>query len=258
MQTVRIVKTVEETPSIRSLFFDLDINPVPGQFVMVWIPGCDEKPMAVSHDGELKGITVFKRGDATSELLEKKEGDWIGIRGPYGRGFEVNGSKLVLVGGGIGMAPLAPLAELALSQGRGVTAVVGARTGGELLFVDRLQRAGAEVIVTTKDGSSGIKGLVTAGLESALEGKRFDQCFTCGPEAMMVEVLGMAKENGIPAQASLERYFKCGIGVCGSCAIDESGARVCVEGPVFTDRELEAASEFGKYKRDSTGKRVSG
>lgn len=256
MRTVQIVKVAEETPNIRSFFFDLDINPVPGQFVMAWIPDCDEKPMAVSHNSKLKAITVLKRGEATSKLFEKKAGDWIGIRGPFGKGFDITGKRLVVVGGSIGMAPLAPLTELALSRGKKVTAVIGARTKSGLLFVDRLKKAGAEVIVTTDDGSEGIHGVITMGLESALESKTFDQCFTCGPEGMMSEVLKMAREQGIPAQASLERYFKCGIGVCGSCVIDDSGARVCVEGPVFTDKELENSPEFGSYKRDPSGKRI--
>ena len=256
MQTVQIAKILEETPSVRSFFFKLDIAPVPGQFVMAWIPGCDEKPMAISHYGGLKAITVLKRGEATSRLFEKKKGDWIGIRGPFGRGFEVTGKKLVVVGGSIGISPLAPLTELALSEGKEVTAVIGGRTKSDILFADRLERAGAEVMVTTDDGSAGMRGLVTKGLESALQDKSFDQCFTCGPEKMMVEVLKIAKAHAIPAQASLERYFKCGIGVCGSCAIDDTGVCVCAEGPVFTDRELENSPEFGRYKRDETGRRV--
>ena len=102
---VTITKIVEETPSIRTFVFDREIAARPGQFVMVWVPGVDEVPMALSSPSS---ITVQKVGDATAALFAMHEGDRIGIRGPYGNGFAVSGRTLV-VGGGVGASPLLPL-----------------------------------------------------------------------------------------------------------------------------------------------------
>src|SRR3989304_8888461 len=107
-----ITKVVEETATVRTFFFDTSFEPEPGQFVMVWIRGVDEIPMALSYDN---AITVMKVGPATSALFELGEGDSIGIRGPFGNGFRIKGDNILLIAGGVGAAPLSPLAEKANS-----------------------------------------------------------------------------------------------------------------------------------------------
>jgi len=247
----KIVEVIEEAPDIKTFIFDFKGKAIPGQFVMVWLPDIDEKPMSLSYVKKF-GITVKRVGEFTEKLHELEEGDSIGFRGPYGRGFKIEGGKLLFVAGGIGIAPIAPLVEEATREGREATVVIGARTKNELIFIERMKATGAEVILATDDGSTGIKGTVIDAL--MLRKENFDQCFACGPEKMLIKVLEYAKARKISTQLSLERYFKCGIGICGSCALDDKGLLVCRDGPVFYDYELDG--EFGKYKRDASGRRI--
>jgi dihydroorotate dehydrogenase electron transfer subunit len=255
MEITRIKNIVEEAQGIRTFITDMEVDAIPGQFVMVWIPGVGEKPMSASYATGNLGITALAVGPFTNRLCEMKVGDLLGIRGPYGRGFRLEGEKLLIVGGGVGMPPLAALADKALKEGKDVTAIVGAKTKSGLLFVERLKNAGARVLTSTEDGTDGTKGFVTDVVEELLKDESFDHCYTCGPELMMYKVMQQANEKDVPTQLSIERYFKCGIGVCSHCTIDDSGQRVCMEGPVFTDKDLKN-TEFGKYARDATGKRV--
>jgi dihydroorotate dehydrogenase electron transfer subunit len=255
MEITKIKKVVEESEGIKTFILEKEVHAIPGQFVMVWIPGVGEKPFSLSQTQGDLGFTALMRGSFTKKLNGMKEGELLGIRGPYGRGFKIEGDKLLLVGGGVGMPPLLALADKALQDKKEVTVVVGAQTKTALLFEDRLKEAGARVLTCTDDGSCGTRGLTVDVLEELLGSEAFDACYTCGPEIMMHRVMEMMQESKIPTQLSAERYFKCGIGVCGHCTIDYTGARVCMEGPVFTDIELESG-EFGKYARDATGKRV--
>jgi dihydroorotate dehydrogenase electron transfer subunit len=252
-----INRIVVETPTVRSFYVNCpEIASVvrPGQFVMVWVIGVDEIPISVSEAGGdgLLGLTIAKVGDATSRLHEQSEGDLIGIKGPYGNGFDLSGNSVMMVGGGYGVAPLAFGAEVASSENKKVTMVMGAETAGELLFLERLRKMNVDLMVSTEDGSAGTKGLVTDVLERALMERGYDSCLCCGPEKMMVEVVRIASGKGIKVQASLERMMKCGIGLCGQCCLDPLGFRVCTEGPVFYPHQLEGG-EFGKYARDAAG-----
>jgi dihydroorotate dehydrogenase electron transfer subunit len=176
------------------------------------------------------------------------------MRGPYGRGFTLQGKKLLFVAGGAGMAPLAPLIELAASKGHSVDLVIGAKTKQRLLFESRAAAAGARVHVSTDDGSIGFKGLSTELAQIVVSKQTFDTIYSCGPERMLAKVLNIATERGIPMQASLERIMKCGIGVCDSCAID--GKHVCRDGPVFNEGQLRDFEEFGKSKLDASGRKI--
>lgn len=256
LRTVPIKKIVSETRNIKTFRLDMELKALPGQFLMLWVPGFDEKPLSISYPGKDVGVTVLKKGATTARLHEMKEGDLLGVRGPYGRAFKITGKKLIAVGGGVGIAPLAPLAERALEKGKEFTVISGARTEKDLLFMDRIEKAGAELILTTDDGTCGRKCYTPQALEDELKKGGYDECFTCGPEIMMVKVLEVAKKYKIPAQASMERYFKCGIGICGACVMDDGGLRVCKEGPNFRDVEIEKFKDFGKYTRDPSGKKI--
>lgn len=255
MEITKIKEIAEEAEGIKTFRTELEVDAIPGQFVMVWIPGVEEKPMSLSYVTGNLGITVLARGPFTDRLHEMGAGELLGIRGPYGRGFKIEGDKLLVVGGGVGMPPLAALAEKALQAEKDVTVTIGAQTKSALLFVDRLKNAGAKVLTCTDDGTCGNKGYPTDILEGLLKKETFDQCYTCGPEIMMHKVMQMTKELKIPTQLSIERYIKCGIGICSHCVIDDAGLIVCKEGPVFTDKDLEN-TEFGKYARDASGKRI--
>ncbi|MDD5511591.1 MAG: dihydroorotate dehydrogenase electron transfer subunit, partial [Dehalococcoidales bacterium] len=232
--------------------FNYDRETKPGQFYMVWIPGIDEIPMSVSYIGKLKGITVRAVGGATKSLTSLKVGDKIGIRGPYGNGYKTPKGKILFVCGGTGAASLAPLVEN-VGKKR-ATVVIGAKTKDEVLLKKRLEKS-AKVIISTDDGSCGIKGFATCAVEELLSKEKFDQIITCGPEIMMVKIFQLAEAHKIPIQASLERYMKCGIGICGQCCMD--GYTVCKDGPIFTGKQLLQIKDFGKPHRDASGKRMA-
>jgi dihydroorotate dehydrogenase electron transfer subunit len=242
---VRIKKIVEENKNVRTLFFDSEVQANPGQFVMVWIPGVDEKPFSLSHIGENPGITVERKGKFTKRLFGMKEGESLGIRGPYGKGFLSKGNAC-FVAGGCGIASLAPLIE----QTKNPFVILGAKSKDCLIFEKRFRNSK----VTTDDGSFGFHGFATDFFEKTLKEKRFDVVYTCGPEVMMKKTFDLCEAHGIPCQASLERFMKCGMGVCGSCEIN--GFRVCKDGPVFHSKDLRKMKEFGKFARLKSGKKV--
>ena len=249
---VKITKIIRETPSTRTFVFDRSFDEaIAGQFVMVWIRGVDEIPMTLSSKNS---ITVQKVGDATEKLFTLEEGAELGIRGPFGKGFTLPGKdeKILLIAGGVGAAPLAPLAEYAASTGVCMSTILGARNADELLFVDRFVSCG-EMHLTTDDGSAHRCGFVTDILAET-DIPAYDRIYTCGPEMMMKAIFGMLKkENALEkTEFSLHRYLKCGIGVCGACCMDKKGLRVCKDGPVFNGMEL-IDSEFGNYMRGPSG-----
>ena len=244
---VTITETLQETPSVMTFRFDREFPSEAGQFVMVWVPGVDEVPMALSSPNS---ITVQKVGDATAALFALGPGARIGIRGPYGNGFPATGKNLA-VAGGIGAAPLLPMAM----AGRVTTFLLGARNAEELPFRAVLQEC-TDLRVATDDGSAGHHGFVPA-LFDGLNLDLYDQICVCGPELMMKAVLDQLAALKMLDRTyfSLHRYMKCGVGVCGSCCIDPEGVCVCREGPVFSGERL-VQSEFGIYTRDASGQRV--
>ncbi len=251
---LKISEQRSETPSTKTVRFEESMVAVAGQFIMVWVPGVDEYPMSISYHGDRYGFTYQIIGEGTAALGKKSPGETLGIRGPYGKGFAIHGKKLLLVGGGTGMAPLGPFVEDAIEHGAKVTVVCGARTKAELLFEDRSRDAGAEVFVSTDDGSKGRKGFASDLARSILEKDRFACVYTCGPEPMVETIVSLAREHSIPVQASLERLMKCGIGICDSCAID--GRHVCRDGPVFNEKELAEFRDLGSARRDACGRRI--
>ncbi len=251
---VPVVQRVEETPSTVTLRFEDPSRAQPGQFVMVWVPGDDELPMSLSYVGPRKGVTVKAMGETSRRILAIPEGSRIGIRGPYGTSFDTSPRRILLVGGGSGTAVLAPAAEAALARGAKVTAALGATTGRELLFGDRLRSAGATVVVATDDGSVGERGYVTAVADRLLRTERFDVAWTCGPEVMMQKVASAADLAGVPVVFSVERHMKCALGMCDACALGPY--HVCVDGPVFPAERITVLPEFGHRKRDPSGRLV--
>lgn len=257
MYPARVEKVVRETPEVVSIYLSspLPREPLPGQFVMVWLPGEEEVPMSVSGwYGKRLRISVARVGETTSKLQRVKRGEYLGVKGPLGRGFELEKGPYLLVGGGTGMAPLIFACERLRKEEEEVKVLVGAKTSSELLFVEEARRRGAEVEVTTEDGSEGKKGLVTELLEREVS-KRAWKVLACGPEEMLVKIVRECVRKGRKVQVSLERYMRCGIGVCGSCVLDPVGWRVCTEGPVFDGRKL-LNTDFGKFIRDPTGRRL--
>lgn len=257
---VRIRGVREENPTVKTFVFqDKHCSEAkPGQFVMVWIPGVDEVPMSLSSinsDG-LSSITVAEVGEATQVLHQRKVGDILGIRGPYGNSFALASGQVMIVGGGTGLTPLVPLVDSLLKLPAKISFLIGAKTRDELFFLEKIKKAVSKVNVTTEDGSYGLKGLVTDLAEKILEKEEFDMIYACGPEKMMLKMFLLAEQYHMPFQASLERYIRCGIGICGSCCIGEY--RICKDGPVFSGRQLrKVKNEFGLFKREADGSKVS-
>lgn len=226
-------------------------NATPGQFVMVYI---DE------HDDPLLGrafsIHRLREGDrgpefailfdivgrGTDWLSRRDPGDAVRIVGPLGRGFEprTRVQRMLLVGGGIGVAPLIWLADQLIEDGREVTLLLGGRTEAQIFPAAQLPPA-VELVAATEDGSLGTKGLVTQPFEQLLPW--CDQVFACGPNPMFEALHNVARDSGLrkPIQALLEGPMACGMGICYSCAVfpRRGGVRlVCTDGPMFDLRDL--------------------
>ena len=254
-KVVKIKETIIETPTVKTFVFPWDITDDihPGQFVMVWDLDT-EKPMTISiidRENNLMGITVRKAGPFTNNMYDNIDvGDMIGIRGPYGHGFDLHHyNKILAVGGGSGIASLAPL----LSFYDNVELVSAASTKDELVFVYRFKDIDVKVYECTDDGTKGFKGFSTELAENLLKDGDYDIIVGCGPEIMSYKLYELSKKYDVDCQLSLDRYMKCGLGICGQCCMDDGGVRVCVEGPVFDKNLLSQLTEFGKYRRDASG-----
>ena len=228
----------------------------PGQFVSLWIPSFDEKPFSVADDtGSEIHLIVCRVGEFTKELFSLQEGTLVGLRGPFGKAFSILKNKnIVLLGGGFGTAPLYFLGKALQKKGCKVNFLVGARNSKNLLLEAEAKKAGFNVFLATDDGSKGFKGTSVDLLQEILTQQKIDAIQTCGPEKMMKNVALLAKKKNIFCELSLERYIKCGFGVCGQCVC--SGERMCLEGPVVSAEWALKQKEFGLYKRDAQGEKV--
>jgi len=263
LRIVEIRETIRESPTVKTFTFNdrACLKAKPGQFVMLWIPGVDEIPMSLSTIGRngVSSVTVAEVGEATKALHQRKPGDMLGIRGPFGNGFTSVSGNVMIVGGGTGLAPLLPLTESLVSLDTRITFLLGAKTKEELLFLERIKRVmpgvHGKVVATTEDGSYGLKGLVTEPAEEMLAKEKFDMIYTCGREQMMYKVFLLAERYHVPLQACLERIMRCGIGLCGSCVIGEF--TVCKDGPVLSRQQLsKVRDEFGRLRRGFSGRKI--
>ncbi|GAB4375151.1 MAG: hypothetical protein Kow009_10550 [Spirochaetales bacterium] len=232
-------------------------RPVPGQFFMLTDYEGGEKPISVSEVEEepngrlLVGFTIKAAGPFTRRFQEKVAGDMVSFRGPYGNPFSIRSGRLLLVGGGCGTAPLHFLARTLVQAGAEVTVVNGARTAGELLFSDRFTSLPVRSIevLEDRDGKTAVDAV-----GELLKHERFDFVYAAGPEMMLYNLRPLL--GRVDYEFLMERYMKCGVGICGSCTCDPSGIRLCVEGPVLPRVLVEGLTDFGVYKRDAAGKKI--
>jgi len=252
---VAIKKIVQETPSMKTFYLEHSMDAKPGQFAMVWIPGLDEKPFTLTVVGKECAVTVQEKGKFTKALFVLKEGEKVGIRGPYGNGFSIEGvKKACIIAGGCGAAPILLLAEQLHAKGIETKVVNGAKTGTECLFRERLSKASSNLYITTDDGSLGEKGFATTVLEKLLGEGKYDMVFGCGPEIMLVKAFEICKKHKVNCQLNLERYMRCGFGVCGACALGKF--LVCKDGPVFSSKQLREMPDLGKVALLKSGREV--
>lgn len=260
-KTVRITEIIEETRAVKTFVLDAGIPAAePGQFVMLWLPNVDEKPISIASPSPLT-LTVARVGPFSMTLHECGVGDLIGWRGPFGRPYHLYSEKpAILVGGGYGGAPLHYLASHALDSGllpEQIIVALGARRRDYLIYVDRFRALGLPPIIATDDGSVGYKGYVTDAVVKHLESQSFATSpviYGCGPEAMLAALYRIARERNLDAQLCVERYMKCGFGICGQCAMDS--LLVCIDGPVLTLDQLDGVQDFGHFHRSTTGRRM--
>jgi dihydroorotate dehydrogenase electron transfer subunit len=270
-RTYRIKAIKQETEMVRTYTFDGSLGAKPGQFVMVWLPGVDEVPMSVAYDdGANTHITFFAVGDMTNELARCQVGDLVGLRGPFGTHYDWEpGQHIILVAGGYGAAPMYFVAKEAVEHGCTLEVIVGARSAEHLLYVKELEALPHTAVhIATNDGSAGYKGFNVDILDKLLascprdshDAKHdkcdpVDQVFACGPEIMLLKTSQITAAHGVPSQLSLERYMKCGFGLCGNCTVDPLGIRICIDGPVVKNPTCLQITEFGQYHRDDLGRK---
>ena len=248
---LRVEEKQVESQNFATLFFDYALPFSPGQFIMVWIPGIDEKPYTISYHSEKKfAITIEAKGIFSQKAITLDQGDLVGIRGPFGNGFDMKAEgPVAVVAGGCGMAPLATLVE---KLPENTCFIHGARSKEYILYPERF---GIERLFCTDDGSFGHKGFVTDLLEKEIaSGSHFDRVYTCGPEIMMYHVFKICEKYHIPCQVSLERYMRCGFGVCGACVCGNQV--VCKDGPVFGSDALRGMKDFNTKALLKSGKGV--
>src|SRR3989338_2332684 len=250
----------EEARDIRTFVFSVSNENCfaykPGQFMMFSVFGYGEAAFAFSsfpaRDGKIE-VTVAKVGKLTTQLFSMKPGDKLGIRGPFGNGFDINALKnrdSIIVAGGMGMGALKPLVEALIlerkSFGR-IDILFGARTPQDMPFKDDINLwsekndVNIETTVDFPDENwKGKKGVVGLLLDNFKINPLGTTAFVCGPNAMLSSVFSSLLKNGLDKRdiiTSLERQMKCGIGFCGHCRIDDK--YVCTDGPVFRYDEIE-------------------
>lgn len=226
----RIQEKVQENRTTVSLVLDAEMEAVPGQFAMVWLPGMDEKPFSIAGARPLT-FAISRVGPFSETLHALSAGATIWVRGPFGRGYSLTRARTLLVGGGYGAAPLCFLAAALRERGAHVEAALGARTAADLLYGMRFAAQGVPVHAATEDGSGGARGRVTDIVTPLLDAGRFERVCACGPEGMLESLAALCARAGVPAELSYEAYMRCGIGLCGSC--EHGGRLVCMDGPVL-------------------------
>lgn len=221
----------------------------PGQFVEIRISGAENvmlrRPISIhnfNEDSKVMELLVRKAGNGTKCLSRCQAGDKIDIVYPLGNGFDVAaaGERPLLVGGGVGVAPLLMLAAELRKAGAKPVFLFGARTSSAILRREKFKEYG-QIDVATEDGSEGVKGFVTDHPDLSAEGlKNFTSIYQCGPTPMMKAVAQKAKAAGVECYASLENMMACGFGVCLCCVTDtvNGNKRVCADGPVFNVNDL--------------------
>ncbi|NTU60273.1 MAG: dihydroorotate dehydrogenase electron transfer subunit [Deltaproteobacteria bacterium] len=221
----------------------------PGQFVMLKVSdGIDpllRRPFSlhrVAKDAQGDFELLFRAVGAGTRLLARTHvGDRVDVLAPLGRGFRLDAGRPVLVGGGVGVAPLLFLAETFLDRGARPKLLVGGRRDRDVLCHDDFECLAIPFSVATEDGSAGEAGLVTRLLDLELREPHGVTVYACGPTPMLAAVARACAERGVPCQVSLEAHMACGVGACLGCVVPaEAGGylRVCKEGPVFDAADL--------------------
>ena len=234
-----IIENKPLTSSVYQMTLRGDVSAItaPGQFVNILLDGLYlRRPISVCDLGENTLTIVYKAvGKGTRQMAQMQSGT-LDILTGLGNGYDltVSGDKPVLLGGGVGVPPMFLLAKKLLAQGKQVRVILGFNTADEIFYEEEFKKIGAEVTVTTVDGSYGTKGFVT----DALAELDYTYFYTCGPEPMLKAVYRASKTSG---QMSFEKRMGCGFGACMGCScktITGGYKRICKEGPVMRKEEI--------------------
>ncbi|MBE6911242.1 MAG: dihydroorotate dehydrogenase electron transfer subunit [Ruminococcaceae bacterium] len=239
-QSIFTIKS--NTPLNRSVYKmvlsgDTSAITAPGQFVNIALSGKFlRRPISVCDvtDGEL--TIIYKAvGEGTEQMSKMQEGEELDILTGLGNGYDLTlvGDSPLLIGGGVGVPPMYLLAKKLIAEGKKVTVILGFNTKNEIFYEEEFKKLGAEVLVTTVDGSYGIQGFVT----DAMKGLSYTHICTCGPEPMLKAVY---KSSETSAQFSFEERMGCGFGACMGCSCKTITGykRICKEGPVMKKEEI--------------------
>ncbi|MGI6712300.1 MAG: dihydroorotate dehydrogenase electron transfer subunit [Bacillota bacterium] len=222
----------------------------PGQFVHVdcgqGVYSLLRRPLSIYRViGNDLGLLFQIKGEGTKWLADRQPGDKISLLGPLGRGFTLpSHGTIVLVAGGIGIAPLFFLTQEAIKKQLTVEFFFGAKNQDSLILADGLENLGVRLHIAMEDGSAGYQGMITDVLNKQLKNIIPQAIFACGPEPMLKSVTKIGIDTGIETQVSLEARMACGVGACRGCVttIQREGEitleNVCSEGPVFNGREV--------------------
>lgn len=216
---------------------------IPGQFVEIKVEGSQtflRRPISIHYVDREKNelwLLVAVVGQGTRAMASLSAGDTMNLVLPLGNGFTISARKTLLVGGGVGVAPLLYAGKAIREAGGEPVFLLGARSAKDLLEIERFRAIG-RVLTTTEDGSDGERGFVTD--HSIWEKEPFQMISVCGPKPMMVAVARKAREKNIPCEVSLENMMACGLGACLCCVENTTDGNVCVckEGPIFSTDKL--------------------
>lgn len=245
------VKTIARPTPNHALIVLTDEKPLPemmpGQFVEVQVKGSEttflRRPISINnvdYDANELHLLVHVVGEGTAQMAKLQAGDTLNCVLPLGNGFTLPQSKddrVLLVGGGVGVAPLLYMGRKVREMGATPVFLLGAKTEKDLLMLDEFRQIG-DVHVTTEDASLGEKGFVTN--HSVLENETFTRIQVCGPKPMMVAVARYAKAKSVECEVSLENMMACGLGACLCCVEKTVRGNLCVckDGPVFNIQKL--------------------
>ncbi len=220
----------------------------PGQFVQVLIHDSSalflRRPISINYFDEENNeiwLLIQNVGKGTKKITEMIAGEELSLLFPLGNTFTIpkTDKKTLLIGGGVGTAPLLFLGKRLKDKGHQPEFLLGGRSEADITQIKDFEKLG-NVHTTTEDGSIGTKGLITH--HPVLKEKQFDKIYTCGPKPMMIAVARYATDNNIDCEASLENHMPCGFGAC-LCCVEKTKERgnicVCTEGPVFNINELQ-------------------
>jgi dihydroorotate dehydrogenase electron transfer subunit len=218
----------------------------PGQFVHIKVEGFTlRRPISICDIDRRNGSIriVFEiRGHGTRKLVDANVGDNIDMIAPLGNGFSLpdgtaSDRRVIVVGGGIGVAPLLSVATAAQ---KGATAILGFRSYDKIILANDFKQNDVHVITCTDDGSVGLKGTVTAPLQAELAKGDVDMVYACGPQPMLAAIVEACKNAQTPCEVSLEQRMGCGVGACAVCAceVKRGMLMVCRDGPVFKGEEV--------------------